>query len=713
MAKKKVEEKSKPVKTSDETFTWIDKKVQDSISNTSTWASNQLKWNKLRTRYKKPKTFPFIGCANVRMPTAETKMRKLKAALVNVIFGIRPVAAVTPPPSGRLEVAMKIEKWLDNLIMNVINLAPIATIAIDQELEKGFYLLKPYWRTEITTRIETYSLKDLSMQEAQQLFDENTTSDQIKQALIERLEVDMSDLVAEDNEKEIDRVVDEVLQGTAEIKCELQDVLYNAPDVALCNPEKVYVNTDSGFNPQKCQIITHEFYLPLNQVQANVKFKNWSKSSYDEIADHLVDSEAKMKGLTKSLTETQKELREGIDSLNNASNLVKIWETYCWYDLNNDGVEEKCVITTAPDFKKTLRKISLPFDNGKFPFVKIFFELTDDRWFSHRGIPEILEDIIKEIDMQHCQKLDSQTIRNAPMFVYRAGMINPKLVQFMPNQGIPVNGMQPLRDSIDILNNSNPNVEFSYEREQMLLESKIEELIGQVDFTLQSMINKRQPRTLGEVQMQQQNMQQVFSLDASQHTNAFSELFSWIWDLWCQYGNDEEEFAYFGQNGWEKIRLTREEIQGKYRPVVRGNDQNTNPQVKLQKAQQIIQAAMNPVFLQTGAITPIQIVNSLKRFYQTLDIENYEELINLQPQQPPPPPDPALAIQPKFSDLADGEAAQVLMKHGVKPDIQGRAMKSSAKVQDKLQDRQEHALKMGIDFSKLLDKSTDVGGNGG
>lgn len=338
MSKKKVGEKSKPVKTSDDTFTWIDKKVQDCIANTSTWANNQLKWNKLRTRYKKPKTFPFIGCANVRMPTAETKMRKLKAALVNVIFGIRPVASVIPPPSGRLEIAQKIEKWLDNLIMNVINLAPIATIAIDQELEKGFYLLKPYWRTEITTRIETYSLKDLSMQEAIQLFDENTTPDQIKQALIERLEVDMSDLVAEDNEKELDRVVEEILQGTAEIKCELQDVLYNAPDVALCNPEKVYVNTDSGFNPQKCQIITHEFYLPLNQVQANVKFKNWSKSALEEITENLVDSEAKMKELTKSLTETQKELREGIDSLNNASNLVKIWETYCWYEIGRAHV---------------------------------------------------------------------------------------------------------------------------------------------------------------------------------------------------------------------------------------------------------------------------------------------------------------------------------------------------------------------------------------
>jgi hypothetical protein len=53
------------------------------------------------------------------------------------------------------------------------------------------------------------------------------------------------------------------------------------------------------------------------------------------------------------------------------------------------------------------------------------------------------------------QKIDSQTIRNSPMFLYRAGMINNKTVQFIFGQGLPVNGMTPLNDVMQPMNNQN------------------------------------------------------------------------------------------------------------------------------------------------------------------------------------------------------------------------------------------------------------------
>ena len=171
-------------------------------------------------------------------------------------------------------------------------------------------------------------------------------------------------------------------------------------------------------------------------------------------------------------------------------------------------------------------------------------------------------------------------------------------------------------------------------------------------------------------------MQMVFSLDVALHNEAFTELFNWFWDLWSQYGEDNYEFMYFGKNGWEKIRLNREEIQGKYKITVRGNDQNTNPQVKQMKAQQILMAVTNPVLLQTGVITPQQIANGLKRFYQTLDVENWEEFVNAQPQPPQQPPAPAQLIKTKFEDLTDAEKAQVLKSAGVQPDVPGRAIKN-------------------------------------
>ena len=357
--------------------------------------------------------------------------------------------------------------------------------------------------------------------------------------------------------------------------------------------------------------------------------------------------------------------------------------------------------------------MGLPFYNGKFNFVKLFYELTDNRWYAHRGIVEMAEDLIKEIDIQHNMKIDQQTIRNAPMFLYRAGQVNPNLIQLIPNQAIPIRGMQPLRDTVDVLNNTNPNAEFSYVQEQQSLEAKLEELTGQIDYTLQSQINKRQPRTLGEVQLQAQNVQQVFALDAGMFVEQFTELFDFIWDLWCQYGSDEYEFNYFGQNGWEKIKITKEEAQGKYRVVVRGNDRNTNPQVRMQKAEQILLAIKEPIFIQSGVITPTQQINGIKRFYQYLEVEEWEELVNTQWQPPPPSPPPPAGqiVKPKYEDLPEGEQIQVAESLGLQPDIHGRMMKKN---EDLLNSLSEHSLQREkIDRSKSNGNTYGKGGSNG
>jgi len=152
--------------------------------------------------------------------------------------------------------------------------------------------------------------------------------------------------------------------------------------------------------------------------------------------------------------------------------------------------------------------------------------------------------------------------------------------------------------------------------------------------------------------------------------------------------------------------LNREEVQGKYKISVRGNDQNTNPQVKIMKAQQILMAITNPLFQQSGIITPIQQANGLKRFYQALDVEQWEELINMQPRPPMMPP-PGADIRPRFDDLTDVEQAQVLAGRGVKPDIQGRALKSQAIIQEKSKEQEGMDIE---NLSRIADMISVPGG---
>jgi hypothetical protein len=183
-------------------------------------------------------------------------------------------------------------------------------------------------------------------------------------------------------------------------------------------------------------------------------------------------------------------------------------------------------------------------------------------------------------------------------------------------------------------------------------------------------------------------------LDADLQVQQFEELFNWIWDLWCQYGDDEVEFAYFGKDGWEQIRLNREEVQNNYKIVVRGNDRNTNPQTRIQKAQTILMAMNNPAAFQSGVITPINLANAYKRFYQEMEIPNWEELVS-QPPPPQQPPPPIPNIKLTGDDLTEGEQAQLLAMQGIQPDFRGRLVEEEDR-------REEQEMQNMKDTAKIL-----------
>lgn len=692
-------------KKDEDLFNRIHSEISESKSNTENWSQNHDKFYRLRFRVKKSKTFPFTGCSNLRLPTIETYIRKAKSALVGIYANIKPRMQVIPQTDTNLQKANKIERFLDWLADYKIGLLEKLILGCDKMLEKGFFLAKVTWCMKSRTYTEELSLDDLSMQDALAVFDTNIPNEAIMQEMAKRLNVDMSETVMEDNMLAVEKAVSALRSGKSNVRITLRDELYNAPDVYVCDPASIYVPSDAGMNIQDLRWICHEYYEPYETLKQRALEGIYDTEAVDIIAD-LKESARFDDGTSKDIDkaiEATKSQREGIDRVNNPSHLVKIWEVYRYYNPEEGEPEQKWQFILAPEFSLVLKKQVSPYDHQKFPFVRFASEVVDDRWFSPRGYPEQLEDLSKEIDAQHNQKIDNQTIRNAPMFKFRSGVVNPRLVRFIPAQGIPVSGMAPLDDSIKLMDNSNANTEFSYEREEMILKTTIQEFLGQVDYSLQSMINKRQPRTLGEVQMQAQNANQVFSLDSTMWTNSISELFSQILEL-CQQYMPERVFALVtGGDEPVPIHLTRDEIQGKYQIVCRGNDTNTNPYVKAQKSQMRVQLMVNPLMLQTGVITPPNVYNILKRYLQDDGEIAWKELISQpQPPQPPPPPPAATLIKPDYKDLTDAEQAQVLASAGVKPDPMGRLMERREMMREDEMDMDMNEHQKKVDIAKIL-----------
>jgi len=674
MATKQLDKKPE---TKEDLFSDLWQQIEESKDNSQTWRDKTDKFYRLRLREKKTKTFPFPGCSNLRLPTIETYIRKTKAALVALYANVKPRMMVVPQSDRDLDKARRIEKFLDWMCDTKINLLEKLILLADKTLEKGFCCAKVIWRMEENCYTEVIDLDDLSVEEATWLFDLDTTDEMVLQAFIKKYNVDMSETVQADNLENITKAIADIRAGKNEVRVSLRDELYNAPDVVVVDPINCYVPTDAKRLPNDNRFIGHEYFESYESLKKKADYGSIDKEAFNDI-EWIKDQG--MDDTKDKLIEITKDTREGVERINNPSHLVRLLDLYCYYDLDNDGLDEKCHFLLAPDFKIILKKQRLENDSQKFPFIRFETEIIDDRWYSPRGYPEHLEDLSKEIDAQHNQKLDSQTIRNAPMFMYRSGIINPRLIKFIPGQAIPVPGMTPLNDAIAPLEKSNPNAEFSYEREEMLLKTTIQEYLGQMDYSVQSMINKRQPRTLGEVQMQSQAANVVFSLDATIFANALSEIYSQILEL-CQQYMPERVFALVvGEQGVEPIRMSRDEIQGKYTMVARGNDVTSNPQLRIQDAMQDVQVLLSEVPLQTGVVNPMNVYQILKRYLQAKGELAWQALIS-QPQQPPPAVAPEIRMT--MDDLTEGEQAQVLQSRNVKPDIQGRALRSQAIIQDK------------------------------
>lgn len=675
--------------------------IRDSETVKTKWSQKLDFYYRMRYRLRRTKDWPFVGCSNLGLPTIEKFLRKIKAGLFNVFWGIKPHATIIPESPQASDTATRLEHYLDWLLEIKIKFANKFAIALDKMQEKGFSVAEPIWVIKDEKRKFDIDLSGLPQDTLDLVFSAIDTEDDTVVGQIAKLfDIDMNETVRAENIVSIKEALTKLRNGEQKVQITVCDETYNNADINIHDPENVYVPADSGIDPQECRFVAYEVYEPWDTVRQKAKAGIYDEKAFSEmeafrqVGANTVPSSGKDSFNPTRTTDVLKDQREGIERANNQSRSVKLLRTYAWYDLDGDGIEERNVFILAPEWNKCLKAFPFPYAHRKWPCVRFNAEVTDDRWYSARGIPEMIEDIVKEIDTQHNQKIDQQTIRNVPMFAYRSGVVNSRFVKFIPGQAIPVNGLTPLEDAVKVLRNESSNAEFSYRDEEMILKGEVQELYGVVDYSMQSQINRREPRTASEVMAQQQSGSVIFSLDSLLLSESLSEILTQVVQLTQQYLPDEVFFSVVGEG--TSAKLTREEIQGNHLVRVRGNDVNTNPAKRLEMAQKKIEMLANPYSIQSGMYTPVNHYYSLKEYLQYTGDVNWQQKITI-PQPPPPPaPPPAIqSIKTNFDELTDIEQAQVLESAGIKPDMEGRLMHRQEEIIDKMEEPRPQPSKNG------------------
>lgn len=568
--------------------TGIRAEVEHAGTDRQAWEENATRWFKKRYGIRpSAKNFPFPNASNTHIHLVEETIRRLKPNYINLAFEGDPVVTMFPVGSTPLEVAQHAELYMDWLLrfhmdrVPGLNYIQSLAIIVDLFLEKGFSFSKQIYEHQVRSYTEMIDLEELPADVLEFITNKATTDEDIAVLLAE-----LTDLVLEDpaHRRRIDAAIRAFRKGETRIPLRVDGTVYRGPRVMPVAPEDLFVPPDTT-DIETARFLCHRLYLTLNELRMGEKVGKYK--DVDAVAAN--PSAQKSTQYATTLT-TTKATREGVTEYLSSANLLEVWEIFCWYDLDGDGVEEKIVVTYHPNSETILRIIEFPYRHGQWPFVRWSYELSDVRWYAPRGVPAFLDHYQTLVTNQENAKQDYMTLANSLQYKYRSGSLNPNQIRWIPGQGIPVQRMEDLETF------QMPRLDLSFDQEMDKLRALSKELIGQPDFALTQLQQNQERRTAFEVSEAVSLAKQIFSLDARLFKASLQRLYSQLFALELQYGPED---VWVQVTGGERLSLTKEQITGDLVIVPNGEFTLLSRTLEQQRAFAILELAVKD---QSGAL---------------------------------------------------------------------------------------------------------------
>jgi hypothetical protein len=594
---------------------------------------NWERWYKKRMGMRPPKNFPWVGCSNIHIPFVDKVVKKVVPLYTSLVEVAGKMAVFVPSPTSPalIKVKGKAESFFTFLTKAVMNSHPEAlgffesiALGTDKKAEKGYVVYKTVWST--VTRRRT-KIIDVDRDLGKNINRRDTPSESIEQALLRQFNLDPED---EADRKSIDRFIADFKVGKDFIPIRFSEKVYDAPQVIARDPQHIITPTDTT-NFASARWIDDWFWSTSNDLRRAVRMKKYRKDHVEAFLEHARNKKTeKNRGLTtnqgdvhanRTSLDSLKDRREGVSTvdLNFLDDVHKLHEVGVHFDINGDGIEEKCIIT-FPDARPDLwfRFIELPYDHGEWPWTEDPFELIDERATASRGIPEHLDHLQTVITSRHNFKLDSMTLMNAPILKTVTGQVNLGNFGFKPGDKIPVT--RP--DAVEPLTWDRSGLLFE-EKEEAILKSWGEEYVGlMIDQLLQSTLNPTQEaRTKFEIQSGVTERSRIFGHNARLFLKRIRRIYEQIWSLWMQYGDPQLEIFVNG----EPMQIRKQEFaRGKFYIFPAASPESASPQLEAQNALQDI-----AIFKGDPLINQVELRN---RYFKHRDPMNFEQMV-IEPRQ--------------------------------------------------------------------------------
>lgn len=558
--------------------TTLSQSIVDARNDRSFWDTQVDRYIKLRYGIRDIKTFPWKNCANYMMPLIDTDISRAKPSYVNLV-NVTPIVNFEPYGPEDIEPARKREFLFDWRMRTKVNYFEQYVMGVDMALLQGAVVFKTNWKFQTRKFYKKIELENLPNEVLSALYDPRMDDAYLYRIIVEEFMIDDQ---FEENKSEVERVIKEFRDGKSEFDLTLVEAYEDRAELTACS-----IRDDITFPVDTCnfndaRFIDYIFTKSQNDILMAMRDGRYENYSEDEIAQ-WASGTPQQKGNRRQPTPTP----------NKKDEAIWLHETCVWFDINNDGIEERCIVTwPEANPSAILRFIELPYDHGQWPYVLVKREFNGPGVFESRGYGALGEDFQNAITTFVNQSVDNGTIVNTPRTKYKRGSIaNIRNIRYVPGEALEV--LTNL-DDVKVEQGGNSSQAFLFQSAQYF-KSWSDQRTGNLTSGLTASNNPsggglQGTKTAKEVGLVEQIQSEVQSLDLQVWQNQMANVYYQIDSLYEQFGSDEEEILITGD---KPMRISRQETQGKFNIVPNGKLDNSNPQLRAAKAFNLMRVFLN------------------------------------------------------------------------------------------------------------------------
>ncbi len=411
-----------------------------------------------------------------------------------------------------------------------------------------------------------------------------------------------------------------------EVEEEVTKEIFNGPMLEFKQNQDVLL-VGGGGDPQEAdEVIDGSGYYTASQLWSLVDQGIFREEQVKE----LINSGENRKGdQYNQAINDQQNASSGMSGVDNESDHKRyhVLERYARIDVDGSGIAADVILWVARESGDILRATYLyrQSKTGLRPFFKIDFHKRHGMDVGI-GLPELLYTLQREIDAVHNIRLDFGIISSMPFGFFRpTSSLSDERMPLEPGTLIPLDNPQT-----DVFFPQLGNRTTFTQQEEASLYGYIERMVSISDINLGMTGSQGAARTAYGARALLGESSSNLDVFLRRMNRGWKRAIVYLFHMLQERLPDGFQFRILGDDGsqyWETID-SKDQLCGLYDFEIESNSANSNKQIQIEQSAQILQTIANPLFIQMGMVTPINLYNAVKNLFSAQGIRDYSKYVS-------------------------------------------------------------------------------------